>query len=231
MRWWPFLVGFATPILGVAVILGTNQQEKLRIAHPVRNVAEQLPVATPVKVAEKEKLTGCWQVESSEAEVFANWHYPCPALPSKPPVLPEVREWPESPVTLPAFHSGEPDLSRQVTTATLTESKATKGAGGLLFLPASSGGEGYYVAAYQEENGRSGWAIGAYGVPPVSVPTPIGRVYLQEGFKTKPVVRRRAVAHIDKDIDEAATAPTYISPAESVSADKTVRPRALEFDN
>lgn len=232
--YWGFALGFAAPIVGVAVVLSIGQSPLK--AMPYRAVPQELPALAselPEPAAEKaDETIGCWQVEATETDIRASWLSPCPALPAKKPgPFPSTLGWPEEALILPAFHKGAPDLTRQKVVAELLGETATRGVGGLLYLPAASSGAGYYVAAYETEKGDAGWVIGVYGVPPVSVAAPVGRVYLEPGFKKKPVARAR-VAIPEVEADPADEGLPSLSPLQSdATGDKQGRPRALEFEN
>lgn len=231
--YWGFALGFAAPIVGVAVVLSNGLSPLKPMPHRV--VPQELPVLASVPAEPVEKAddaVGCWRVEATESDIRAAWLSPCPALPAKKPgPFPQAFGWPEEPVILPAFHKDVPDFTRQKVVAELTPETATRGVGGMLYLPAAASGAGYYVAAYETEKGDAGWTVGVFGGPPISVAAPVGRVYLEQGFKTKPRVRAHVVPSEVEDAPAEESPPT-LSPLQSGPAtDKAGRPRALELDN
>lgn len=231
--YWGFALGFAAPIVGVAVVLSSGLSPLKPMPHRV--VPQELPArasALPKPAENVNEVVGCWRAEATESDVRATWLSPCPALPAKKPgPFPQVLGWPEEAIILPAFHKGAPDLTHQKVVTQLTSETATRGVGGMLFLPAAPSGEGYYVAAYETDKGDAGWTIGVYGGPPISVAAPVGRVYLESGFKTKPVARIRA-ARSDVEAEPADESPPPVPSLQSdFAGDKQGRPRALEFDN
>lgn len=226
-----FLAGFALSSVGVslAIYSGNMGTRPLAGLPSLASVEAPLP---PAEVDDTDSMVGCWRVEATEEEVLATWYLPCPALPIKAPgPLPLDMPWPSEALVLPAFHKGQPDFARQRIRTTLTADKSTKGIGGLLFLPADKTGQGYYVAAYEADNVAAGWTIGTYGVPPVSVPTPAGRVYLDDGFKTKPIRGPRNIRSAATSSDEAEETAAFPSVESTVPVfEGPSRPRALELD-
>lgn len=232
--YWGFALGFAAPIVGVAVVLSSGLSPLKPM--PSRVVPHELPALAsvlPEPVAEAaDDAVGCWIVEATESDIRATWLSPCPSLPvKKPGPFPLALGWPDEALILPAFHKGAPDFTRQKVVAELADDTATRGVGGLLYLPAAASGAGYYVAAYETQKGDAGWLLGTYGVPPVSVAAPVGRVYLEPGFKKKPVHRARE-ATPEAGAAPLDESPPMLTPAPSDSAvEKQGRPKALEFDN
>lgn len=240
MRAWGFFLGFATPIVGVVLMLTAGHQAiknvvvtmaQAQLAAPAEAEA-QVPSIAAQPASSSEGVLGCWRVEATEEDIRGTWLFPCPTRPQKPGKFPVTMGWPDEPVILPAFHVGEPNFEKQRVTADLSDEKATHGVGGMLFLPASQDGQGYYVGAYEAENGESGWTIGLYAVPPISVAAPIGRVYMDEGFKIKPRAqhRRLEAASADEVPEEPSVLPSPRS-TNGVSPDSVqIRPRSVELE-
>jgi len=175
------LVATASVIAGV--MLGLRLQQELRQAHPDFVGEPFKPVSTLQAPATP---PGCWEVAIlEETTLFATWLASCPT--EKAAQLGEL-PWLEKPIHLPGLEAGLPALATAQTEATLSPELAEEGEGALLFLPANSKGDGYYVAAWQVEDPSedesedveitNGIVVRRFGAPPPSVPTPAGRVYL-----------------------------------------------------
>ncbi len=137
--------------------------------------------------------TGCWEVAaSSDTELNATWITACPQV---PPATYGNQPWPTGVLRLPALAAGTPPMDHAQPHIALSDTTAQHGLGGLLYLPVSADGTGYYVAAWQvvaasddEETPPTvnrGVQVGIYGAPPTSIAIPGGWVYLNADFSPK----------------------------------------------
>lgn len=177
--------GVATACL---VVLAINAAFVIPRQNSVANTVK-VTKATPVEstgVALSPAGTGCWEVTlNRSSELTSIWVPECPA--TQPALLGERPMQPEV-LRLPALSSGEPPMAQAQPRAVMSADLAQRGAGALVYLPASPNGAGYYVAAWAIEEPasnpelptmvKSGLQVGIYGAPPSSVMTPAGRVYL-----------------------------------------------------
>lgn len=133
---------------------------------------------------------GCWQVHTlpePRTGLQAIWFGVCPTTPLTTKKSGEYR-YPKESFYLSAWAEGDPKLSWARTEAELLEDRSNTEhtRAGMLFLPATKDGSGYYVAAWEqvptggEVRSRRGMQIGRYDNPPISVGTSGGRVYLDK---------------------------------------------------
>ncbi len=146
-------------------------------AHPSR-----LSAGTP---AEDVKV-GCWQVQLQDAdqvELSAQWLPVCPPA-AKPTTESSEGVLPTEPFYLSGWAPGTPLMAQARSAVVLSEAFAgvEDVAAGMLYLPATEDGRGYYVAAWVQVGDAgeqlSGLKVGRYGAPPPSINTKGGRVYL-----------------------------------------------------
>ena len=199
-------------------------------AATLSDVLSQRPVIAPEVTQEEPavpagfsspeiKTAGCWEVKLAEAELSANW---VPACPDNPPAVLGVHAWRAGVVRLPGVPGAEPAMARAQVQSSLSEELAQHGEGALLFLPTTAAGAGYYVAAWSvsdasdesaEDGSRPapkqlrGYQVGRYGAPPVSMPTPGGRVYLQPDFAPRRALAQNAAQELDPQVAPEAQEP------------------------
>jgi hypothetical protein len=158
--------------------------KQVRQGEPAITAGSSVPVVLP---------TGCWDVTAnSDNELSATWVAACTQV---PPAKYGNQDWPQAVLRLPALAAGQPPMDHAQPHVVLSEVTAQHGAGGLLYLPVSADGTGYYVAGWQTTDdsddedapaaGKRGIQIGLYGAPPPSVATPGGRVYLSAEFSPR----------------------------------------------
>lgn len=137
--------------------------------------------------AEKEVQLGCWRLEShaqGPATLKALWYEECPD-PRRPTLSAGEYPFPSSPFYLSAWGEGTPRLQAARTVVELSDdlSDTEDTKAGMLFLPATTQGNGYFVAAWAQlgADGRieRGMRVGHYGAAPTSVETSAGRVFLE----------------------------------------------------
>lgn len=170
------------------------------------------------------KAAGCWEITLDDVQLTARWVAACDA----PPVRLGAHGWRAGVLRLPGTESDPPRAHAQVQ-ATLSSELAQRGEGALLFLPIAKSGAGYYVAAWAAPEERDapdseqadvepsappaarGYQVGRYGTAPVSVLTPVGRVYLQPDFAPHRALAHNATGELEPDmpvdlVDEPAVA-------------------------
>jgi hypothetical protein len=164
--------------------------------NPPLAIAEQVRQGEPAVIAGSSVPvvpTGCWEVvPNSDTELSATW---IPACTQVPPAKYGNQDWPQATLRLPALAAGQPPMDHAQPHLVLSEVTAQHGTGGLLYLPVSADGTGYYVAGWQTADesdeadapaaGKRGIQIGLYGAPPTSVSTPGGWVYLSAEFSPR----------------------------------------------
>lgn len=173
-------------LLGAVVALASPLLVMGYIANNVTSRADSLqgaPLAVePAKPAEAR--LGCWQLESTApGAVSALWLDQCPDA-TNPTLSAGEYPLPTAPVYLSAWAHGTPKMQWAQQAVELREelSGMEDTQAGLLYLPATADGRGYFVAAWSqvtaEGEERTGIKVGYYGAPPTSVDTSAGRVFM-----------------------------------------------------
>lgn len=179
----------------VVVVAGAVMSHVLSKNPPVA-IAKQVSQGEPATTAGSSVPvipTGCWEVvPNSDTELSATW---IPACAQVAPAKYGNQGWPQAMLRLPALAAGQPPMDHAQPHLVLSEVTAQHGTGGLLYLPVSADGTGYYVAGWQTSDesdesdappaGKRGIQIGLYGAPPTSVSTPGGWVYLSAEFSPR----------------------------------------------
>lgn len=122
-------------------------------------------------------------MQDDEAILTARWFSACPVASSNAAMLGE-HPWAAQPIYLSGVAGVAPRMTEATTEVTLDAELAVEDevAGGLLYLPITADGGGYFVAGWAEDD-ESGdrhkkVKVGRYGARPWSVPTSGGRIYL-----------------------------------------------------
>jgi hypothetical protein len=166
-----------------------SKNPPIAITKQVRQVEPALVAGSSVPVIP----TGCWEVAAnSDTELSATW---IPACTQLTPAIYGNQAWPQGVLRLPALAAGQPPMDHAQPHVVLSEVTAQHGTGGLLYLPVSADGTGYYVAGWRQTEEPDdeappvtvtrGIQIGIYGAPPTSLSTPGGWVYLSAEFSPR----------------------------------------------